>query len=236
MKYIISTLVGAVVGACIFLMLLYVNPMGSINSLSPLSLTDKEVITLGYSAVAQDTLIFTNDGESQIDPYPPKVPQLWERPIKRTSAMVTVLTDGRGQAAGIGIKISSDSERTSVLSSEALVDSVWHVVMPERGSFFIEQTENYWGYLHEIVVPARWSSGDNWRGTWYGNITFGPGALGIAKVVGGSGELQGLTADAVESLTAKAYSVEQGPVAMTGQLTIELPTIETETAAVTKVE
>lgn len=225
MKYLISLLVGAIVGAGFFLLLLYVNPMASKNSLSPLTVTDNEVLSLSYSAVAQDSLIYTNNGESQIDPYPAKVLQLWERPIKRTNAMVTVLADGRGQAAALGVKFSSDSERTNVLSSEALVDSVWHIIMPGRGSFFIEQTENYWGYLHEIVVPARWSSGDNWRGTWYGNITSGPGALGIAKVIGGSGEMDGLIADAVESLSAKAYSVEQGPVAMTGSLTIELPEI-----------
>jgi len=116
-----------------------------------------------------------------------------------------------------------------VLNGQALVDSVWHIYIPERGSFFVEQTENYWAYLREIVVPARWSSADNWRGTWFGNITSGPGALGIAKVSGGSGDFDGLNADAVESLSAKAYSVTQGPVAMTGQLTVELP--EREIAA-----
>ena len=39
----------------------------------------------------------------------------------------------------------------------------------------------------------------------------------------GSGSVDGLRADAVESLSAKAYSVDLGPVAMTGQITIELP-------------
>jgi hypothetical protein len=230
MKYLISLLVGAIVGAGIFLLLLYINPMASTNSLSPLTVTDKKVLSFSYSAVAQDALVYTNNGDSQIDPYPAKVLQLWERPIKRTNAMVTVLLDGRGQAAGLGVKFSSDSERTNVLNSQALVDSVWHIIVPGRGSFFIEQTENHWRYLHEIVVPARWSSGDNWRGSWYGNITSGPGALGIARVVGGSGEMEGLIADAVESLSAKAYSVEQGPVAMIGSLTIELPEIEAATS------
>lgn len=229
MKYLISLLVGAVVGAGFFLLLWYFNPLASTNSLSPLTVTDNKVLSLSYSAVAQDALIYTNNGESQIDPHPTKVLQLWERPIRRTNAMVTVLSDGRGQAAALGVKFSSDSERTNLLSSKVLVDSVWHIIIPGRGSFFIEQTENHWQYLHEIVVPARWSSGDNWRGSWYGNITSGPGALGIAKVTGGSGEMEGLIADAVESLSAKAYSVEQGPVAMTGSLTIEFPEVEAAT-------
>lgn len=222
MKYVISLLVGMLTGACIFLALLYFNPLASRGTLSPLSVSDNEVISLSYSAVPKNMMLYTNDGKSQADPHPPKVLQLWESPIKRTNALVTVLADARGQAAGLGIKFSSDSDRTSALNSKALVDSVWHIYMPERGSFFVEQTENYWGYLREIVIPAHWSSADNWRGTWFGNITSGPGPLGIAKVSGGSGEFAELAANAVESLSAKAFSVEQGPVAMTGQLTIEL--------------
>jgi hypothetical protein len=223
MKYLISLLLGMFFGAALFSLLLYYNPLTPGNALSPLSVTDNDVISLNYSAVAQDSLIYTNDGESQIDPFPTKVLQLWERPIQHTNAMATVLTDGRGRVAGLGIKFSSDSEQTNVLNSEVLVNSVWHIYLPGQGSFFIEQTENYWGYLREIVMPAYWSSGDNWRGIWFGNMTSGPGALGIAKVVGGSGSVDGLRADAVESLSAKAYSVDLGPVAMTGQITIELP-------------
>ena len=227
MKYLISLLVGMCVGTCAVLALLYYNPLTSRNTLSPLSVTDNELISLNYSAVARDALVYTNDGNSQVAPHPAKVLQLWERPIRHTNDMATVLTDGRGQIAGIGIKFSSHSELTNVLESGALVNSVWHIYLPERGSVFVEQIENYWGYLREIIVPARWSSGDNWRGIWYGNITSGPGALGTAKVVGGSGDFNGLEAEAFESLSARAYSVEHGPVAMTGQLTIELPREET---------
>ena len=137
--------------------------------------------------------------------------------------MATTLFDSRGQLAGLGVKFSSRSERTSILDGEALVDSVWHIYLPGRGSLVVAQTENYWDYIREIVVPARWSSGDNWRGTWRGNITAGPNALGTAQVFGGSGEFDGIVTEAVEALTAKAYSVERGPVAMQGELAIEIP-------------
>lgn len=231
MKYVISLFVGMLAGACIFLTLLFFNPLASRGTLSPLSVSDHEVISLSYSAVPTNMLLYTNDGESQADPHPPKVLQLWEPPIKRTNALVTVLEDARGQATGLGVKFSSDSDRTSVLKSKALVDSVWHIYIPERGSIFVEQTENYWGYLREIVIPAHWSSADNWRGSWFGNLTSGPGALGLAKVSGGSGDFAGLSANAVESLSAKAFSVEQGPVAMTGQITVELPEQKISAAA-----
>lgn len=222
-RYLLPLLGGVIVGLGLMFGFLYYNPMSITNTLSPISVTDNEVIRLNYSAVAQDALIYTNDGESQIAPYPAKVQQLWEDPIRLTTAMVTVLNDSRGRVAGIGVKFSSRSEQTNILKGEILMDSVWHIYLPARGSLFIEQSENYWSYIRDIVVPARWSSGDNWRGSWLGNITAGPGALGTASVAGGSGQFQYMITEGVESFSAKAYSVEHGPVAMTGELAIEIP-------------
>ena len=223
MKYLISLLAGVLVGVLAFLALLYYNPMTAQNKLSPLSVSDNNVITFNYSAVATDALVFTNDGKSTVAPYPSKVLQLWEPTIRLTNAMATVLRDSRNQPAAIGIKFSSRSESTRILSGEAIIDSTWHIYVPGQGSLFVEQQENHWGYLRDIVVPAYRSSGDNWRGKWNGNITSGPGALGMARVFGGSGEFANLETDGVEALSAKAYSVEHGPVAVEGRLSVELP-------------
>ena len=223
MKYLISLVVGMVVGIAAFLALLFYNPMTSQNRLSPLSVSDNEVIVFNYSAVAADALVFTNDGESTIAPYPSKVLQLWEPTVRLTSTMATVMRDSRNRPAAIGIKFSSRSESTRILNGEAIIDSAWHIYVPGQGSLFVEQRENYWNYLREIVIPAHRSSGDNWRGNWNGTITSGPGALGTARVFGGSGEFADLETDGVESLSAKAYSVKHGPVAVDGTLAVELP-------------
>ena len=221
-KYLVALIFGMAVGAVVFLGLLYFNPFTAQQRLSPITVTDNDVVKLGYSAAVQDMLIYTNDGESRADPHPAKVLQLWEAPIRKTRAIATVLTDSRGQAAGIGVKFSSDSESTNILNGQAIVDSVWHIYMPERGSLFVAQSENLWSYLREVVIPAYWSSADNWRGIWRGDVTAGPGALGTASVTGGSGEFAGLKSEGVEALSAKAYSVELGPVAVDGELSIEI--------------
>lgn len=233
MKYLISLVTGILAGAVILAGFLFVNPFAVSNKLSPLSVTDNEVLLLNYSAVADDSLVYTNDGESQIAPHPTKVLQLWEPPINRTSAMVTLVRNASGEVTGLGIKFSSDSERTRVLDGEALVDSVWHIYLPSRGSLFVQQEENYWDYLRDIVVPAHWSSGKNWRGTWRGNITYGPGALGTASVAGGSGQFLAMDTEAVEALTATAYTVQQGPVAIVGELAVEIPRREEVAEAAT---
>ena len=223
MKYLVSLLLGVGAGVAAFFAFLYFNPLTTSHRLSPLSVSDNPIITFNYSAVATDAIVYTNDGESQVAPHPAKVLQLWEPTVRNTDAMASLLRDGRNLPAAIGIKFSSDSERTRLLNGEAIVDSVWHVYAPGQGSLFVEQQENYWNYLRDIAIPARWSSGNNWRGTWNGNITSGPGALGTSRVFGGSGIFAGLESDGVESLNAQAYSVEFGPVAMDAELAIEIP-------------
>jgi len=222
-KYLLILVAGMFFGMVVIATVVFYNPMVSSNKLSPLSVTDNEVVHLSYSVAAQDALVYSNDGESQIAPNPPKVLQLWEPTILRTTATVNVLADSRGRPAGIGVKFSSHSKKSSLLNGKVLVNSVWHIYLPERGSVFIQQSENYWNYIREVVVPAYRSSGDNWRGTWLSNMTDGPGALGTALVAGGSGQFAEVDTIAVEALSAKAYSVDLGPVAMTGELSIELP-------------
>ncbi len=222
MKYAISLVVGMVIGVALFVLGLYYNPFVGNPSVSPLAMSDLDLVDLSYSLVASDSIVFTNDGESHVEPHPAKVLQLWEPTIKQTRGFVTVLNDSRGMPAGLGVKFSSDSEETALVDGEVLVNSVWHIYLPEYGTFFVDQTENFWPYLHDIVIPARLSSGDNWRGSWYGIMSAGPGALGTARVTANTGPYSGAEAEAVESITARAYSANTGPVGMSGSLTIAL--------------
>jgi len=223
MKYLIALLLGLATGIILFAAGLIFNPLNTDRGLSPLSVTDAEVIALTFDRVASENIILTNNGESQVQPHPEKVLQLWEAPIRKTSAMATVMRDARGQTAGIGIKFSSHSEETRLLQGKALVDSVWYVYLPGRGSLFVQQSENYWPLLTEVAFPAYRSAADKWKGTWNGDVTAGPGALGTAAVTGGSGILEGISTIGVESLAVRAYSVDEGLVAAEGRLLIEIP-------------
>lgn len=228
MKYVISLIVGMVVGVALFVLGLYYNPFVGNPSVSPLAISDLELVELSYSLVPRESIVFTNDGESDVAPHPTKVLELWEPTVKKTRGFVTTLTDSRGEPVGLGVKFSSDSEQSALLDAEVLVNSVWHIYLPERGTLFVDQTENYWSYLHDIVIPSKMSSGDNWRGSWYGIMSSGPGALGTARVTGSTGDMMDVESEAVESVTARAYSATSGPVGMTGNLSIALPRKEEE--------
>lgn len=242
MKHVIALVLGFFAGVIIFVAGLIYNPFMADRGLSPLSVTDEEVITLSFSNVPSESIVYTNNGESLQQspltgtlrlwkapvrsvsaPYPAKVLQLWEAPIRSTDAMVTVMRDARNQTAGIGIKFSSDSEKSRLLFGEVIADSVWYLYLPEQGAFFIEQTENYWPFVREVAFPAWRSSANNWRGSWLGNMTAGPGALGTAAVSSGSGRVEGIQMNGVESLSVRAYSANIGLVGAEGRLIIEVP-------------
>jgi hypothetical protein len=223
MKYLVSLIIGLLCGAALLLAGLYLNPFAARASLSPLAVSDDALMALNFSAVPVESLLFTNNGESLRQPHPLKAQQLWEPAVEKSWVSVVELSNARGETNGIGIKFSSESEATRPLNAEALVDSVWHVYLPGQGTLFVQESENYWAFLRDIAIPARWSSSSSWRGNWHGNTTAGPGALKTARVVGQTGVFAGISADAVESLDVKAYSALEGPVAMNGLLLIALP-------------
>ena len=223
MKYVVALVLGFFVGAVLFAIGVLYNPFVADRGLSPLSVTDAEVVTLSYSVVPAETIMYTNDGESLQTPFPSRVQQLWEAPIRLTDAMVLLLHDATGKPAGLGVKFSSRSESTHLFGGEAIKDSAWYVYLPDRGSLFIHQTENYWPFLQQIGFTAWRSSGNNWRGSWLGDLTAGPGALGTAAAYGSSGEFAGLEMEAVESLSVRAFSADTGFVSAEGRLLIELP-------------
>ncbi len=223
MKYAIALVTGMLIGAALFVAGMYFNPFAEQLTVSPLAVSNDEHINFTYTAVPGETLLYTDHGESIIKTHPDRVAELWEPAVVDTRIAVTLLNNSRGQVAGLGIKFSTDSEQTAIINSKVLVNSTWHIYVPGQGTLLVNQIENYWSYLREVVVPARWSSGDAWKGAFFRIMTRGPGALGTARVTGGNGNFAGISSEAVESLTARAYSATLGPVSMDGGLTITLP-------------
>jgi hypothetical protein len=230
MKFLVALLLGIASGASATLAILYFNPVSPVDSDIPLMVSDRRQIILNYSVVAADSIMYTNNGESRVQPVPRNVAQLWEPAIRDTEILVTEMFDYRGLSLGVGIKFSSWSEDTRLLNNEVLVDSAWHIELPHKGTLFIGQRENRWDFLREVVVPAHWNSSDSWKGSWRGLLSVGPNALGTAAVQGGSGSYAGRSLEAVEYLNARAFSASAGPVAADGQVIIEIPELGAQVA------
>ena len=223
MRFVIASVLGLLTGVLLFVIGLYYNPFVGQPSVSPLSVTNDRVVDLSFSAVPADAILYTDHGESIVTPRPERVAELWEPAVRDMTLFVTRLEDSRGATAGIGIKFQSDAEATRIMRGTALANSAWHVYLKGQGTMLIDQTENYWSYIRDVVIPARMSAGDNWRGSFHRVMTSGPGSLGTARVSGGNGMLAGTTTESIESLTAAGYSSATGPVSMAGSLTIVIP-------------
>jgi hypothetical protein len=223
MKYAISLILGLLCGAALFVIGLLYNPFIADRTLSPLSVSSTAVASLSYTAVPAKTIAFTNSGEARLQPHPRGIRLLRDDTLQLTDVMVTEMRNARGQTAGIGVKFSSRSERTNLFRGKALVDSAWYVHLPGRGSLFVEQSENYWPFIQKVLVPAYRNSANSWKGKWTGDLSAGPGALGVARVTGVGGSLLGQSMAAVESLSVQAYSTDKGPVSAEGRLLIEIP-------------
>jgi hypothetical protein len=223
MKYLISLIAGVSVGAILFAAGFYYNPFMGQSSVSPLAVTEDRVMDFTFSAVPANAILYTDHGETAVRPTPDRVAELWEPAVYDTTVFVTALGDSRDANAGVGIKFASKANETALIRGDALVNSDWHIYLPGQGTMLIDQTENYFSYLRQIVLPARLSSGDQWRGSYFSVMTSGPGSLGTARVSGGSGLFSGITSESVESLTAEAYSAKSGPVSMQRSISIAIP-------------
>lgn len=223
MKYLFALLTGVVAGAALFAVLLYLNPLARPVAVSPLAVSPTSMLELNFSAAPADTIATVYSSDIRAHSYPARVQQLWDPALSHTKVAVTALRNSRGQPRAIGVKFSSLAKQAGLLKANVPANSNWHLWMLQEGGLFVNQTENLWFQLHDVVVPAYLSSGKAWRGTWFGIMTSGPGALGTARVTGGIGKYSGMTGEAVESAMVKAYQADAGPLSTDVNLAISLP-------------
>ncbi|MGB5246434.1 MAG: hypothetical protein WBN34_07785 [Woeseia sp.] len=222
MKYLIAILAGIATGAALFALLLYFNPLIKVQTLSPIAVSNNNQFELSYEATPLESILWTDNGETNVRPRPPLVKELEEATIRNTRVIVTMLRSSRGGPAGVGVRFATPAEETGLLNGVYPVNSTWHIWLLQRGGLMIDQRENVWTLLRDVVLPAHMSSADSWRGSWYGILTSGPNADGTGIVLGGSGKLAGADGEAVEAMNAKAYSAETGPASMQGRLTLSM--------------
>lgn len=224
MKYLLVLLAGLASGVLLFALLLYANPLVESRATPPITVTGKGEFALGYTATPMGSIAWVDNGESSVRPRPPLIKELEEPAIEDTLLIVTLLQNSRGMPAGFGVKFLSPAEETGLLRGVYPMQSAWHIWLLDRGGLMIDQTENHYFYLRDVVLQAHLDSGDNWRGSWFGVLTDGPNQFGTARVSGGSGSLSGVEGKAAETVTAKAYSAASGPASIDGRITISLAT------------
>ena len=220
MKYVVSLLLGFVLGAAMVAAALYYNPLTRENVRVPLTAAAGASLEFFYGSKDGDTILRTNHSRRLLARVPEDIPDLWEPALKGVSVWLTVLRDVDRLPVGLGLRMSALSEDTRLLTGDVLLDSAWNVHLPGRGSFFIDTVDDVWPLARAVVLPAWRAPDKQWRGSFSTDLTVGPSPTHVGHMVGSSGDFQGLAGDSRESISLSAFSLQEGRTDMHGSLLI----------------
>ncbi|MEO0632178.1 MAG: hypothetical protein AAFY46_15860, partial [Planctomycetota bacterium] len=85
-------------------------------------------------------------------------------------------------------RVSTLTRAGRPLFGELIEQSMWHVVVPGGGSFFVVGEDDLWGFVRRMVLPM--ARGNDFRGKVAFETTIGP-VRGGGRVIGLSGEFEG---------------------------------------------
>jgi hypothetical protein len=217
MRRLAVFVVGLLLGAAAAAGLVYVSPLAN-----PDAPAVGEEQWLSYDAPVQTNLALTHGGDLPLSLNPLGVPELWESTIDGTALLLVALRDADGGLFGLGTRITTLSERTDLLLTGVAVDSVWTISAPGRGSLFVIEQENAWPVVRDILLPAALFARE-WRGIKGYAVTTGPQPSGYGLVLGVTGEFRDQRGRAQERYELRRYSASEGPLEMSAELGIVLP-------------
>ena len=183
------------------------NPLTSSNDRVPISANSSQALDLRFGSHVSDALAYTNGGFDELPVRPAGIGELWHPTLNGAHAAVHALENSHGAVVGVGVKFLAPSERSRLLTGDILVDSSWNVLLPGTGSFFVDQTENYWPFLRSVALPAMRAEDKRWQGDFETDLTVGPAPTLEGRMIGASGVLRGHRGEAREALAASGYSL-----------------------------
>jgi hypothetical protein len=214
MKYLLSLVVGLIVGVAAAVALLYFNPLTQRGG-EPAGTPDW---SLDFALSPSATWLATHDERLGLPVVPPDAPLLWEGGIKGTVLAAMPLHDASGRFAAFASRIAVPSAATEFLHSGLLVDNFWLISIPGQGSMFMHAVNNEWPLLRDTLVRV-----DLLRREWHGPgdyaPTVGPGNDG-AVVEGLSGSLAGRSGHGRERVALASYGGSLA--ALSGELILDL--------------
>ncbi|MFK8052608.1 MAG: hypothetical protein AB8F65_06510 [Woeseiaceae bacterium] len=221
MKYVIALLVSAVLGALVALLLLLNNPLAD----SPTSVAaPSDALVLPVAGQGTATVVQSSTGYpwAETKPLDAGKPQLAGM---KNAVTVMLSTDGSTRDIVYMTRVRSLTEEGRPLQGQVIESSLWHVVVPAKGSFVVYSEDNIWPVLDALLVP--FARGESWAGNV--NFTSTAGPVGrYANVIGLSGEFLGRRGTAQLDQQIRAASASVGITDQTAMLYISLDPVEIE--------
>ena len=205
----IGFILGCIPGALAAVLLMLHNPMFDGDAPRGASGDGLELAVHGQDAV---NVVRTSSGY----PWVPSEPASVVSPnIEGTRSAVRVVlasTAGGGDNApanGVAYiaRVSTLTREGRPLFGEVIEQSMWHVVVPGGGSFFVVGEDDLWGFVRRMVLPM--ARGNDFRGKVAFDTTIGP-VRGGGRVIGLSGEFAGQKGSSELSQMVRRASLVEG--------------------------
>ncbi|MEM8982078.1 MAG: hypothetical protein AAGC71_03570 [Pseudomonadota bacterium] len=221
MKTLIGFLIGTLLGLALVAAAVWYNPLdrGAIDV--PID-NNERTLHLQYDSPLHGSIFYTNSGVEGLPRNPVTLKPLPFRAQRFAHVGVFTLSNRRGEPVAIGIKHLALAESTRLLPAIAPANSVWQVVVPGAGSFFVDSVENYWPFLHDVLLPAVAADDGRWRGRFEGDTTIGPKGTLEAVMTGATGLFRDRNGLAKERLQLDAFSTQAGEAASSAFATLTI--------------
>lgn len=215
MKYLVVLVVGGVLGAVTAAALLMVNPLTRRGG------AEIEVADLSWRhALPESYLALTHGGTLPGPRIPAEVDELWEKAVERSALAVVALSDEQGVPAAVASRVAWPAKRSDLLTGGLIVDDLWLVTVPGRGSMFVTAESNLWPVLADTLVSTRLLRRPFDGPRDYRPVA-GPSSARLARVRGATLEFDGMTGVATEHWRIEGFDATAGLERLSGELRIE---------------
>ncbi len=203
MRFIIGFIFGAVPGALATALLLLFNPLFDGDAPRP-----GGDAALALSVAGQDAVTVLRTGTGY--PWIPAEPASVVEPAvdgTRSAVRIMLASAGAPERVAYVARVSTLTREGRPLFGEIIEQSMWHVVVPGAGSFFVLGNDDLWGFARRMALPL--ARGNDFRGKIAFDTTIGP-ARGGARVIGLTGEYAGQVGSAELSQLVRRVSLGEG--------------------------
>jgi hypothetical protein len=157
---------------------------------------------------ATDSIAATHSGDLPLPPLPQSIALLSEQANRGAFVLLTKIRNERNEIVGFAVESESVLEGSNLVRGVLETRTDWTLVIPSRGSIFLTQIESV-GELSKQVMPTV-ITGGTWKKTVAVITTSGPQPNGAGRIVGGSGEFEGISGEFVEFNQIRRWSVREG--------------------------
>jgi hypothetical protein len=194
----ISFLVGALIGAALLLLGLYLFPFahaGRTERVMPAfekSASHIELFRLLLGGEnSGDVVSITTSGDPAIFPNAPAGTEFLQEPnIRDGLALITLVRNADDKIVGFATELEAGHENSSLLKGKVMTHTTWTVIVPGRGALFLYQTEDNWILFKRFVLPALLFD-KRWQGSWKNLNTLGPSPEGYGQIIAATGAFAG---------------------------------------------